>query len=193
MAFPPTCLLSKLSYTLLRRCCSTIARAVLWEPGGGSVFAFPGIRQAATGPLLACAAAPVPVDFAAIDSPTYLVAAREDHIVPWTAAFATTHLIGGECRFVLGASGHIAGVINPASRNRRSHWIDGDLGIGPQTWLRTAREVPGSWWTDWSAWLRSHSRGQVTARADLGSSEFPVIEPAPGRYVRMPAEKPVVM
>jgi polyhydroxyalkanoate synthase len=135
----------------------------------------------------------VPLDLSAIDAPTYLLAAREDHIVPWTAAFATTHLIGGECRFVLGASGHIAGVINPASRNRRSYWVDGDQGIGPQTWLRTAREVPGSWWTDWSAWLKGQSHGQVTARAELGSSDFPVIEPAPGRYVRIPAEKAVAM
>jgi len=131
----------------------------------------------------------VPVDLAKIDMPVYVFAAREDHIVPWTTAFATTHLVGGDCRFVLGASGHIAGVINPVSRNKRSYWVEGEQAIGPQTWSRTARERPGSWWQDWSSWLGARSGALVLAPPDLGSSEYPVIEPAPGRYVRIPAER----
>jgi polyhydroxyalkanoate synthase len=130
----------------------------------------------------------VPVDLSNIDMPAYLLATREDHIVPWTTAFATTHLVGGDCRFVLGASGHIAGVVNPAARDKRSYWVDGEQGVGPQTWLRTARERRGSWWGDWSTWLKGHSTGEILARAQLGSLEFPMIEPAPGRYVKTFAE-----
>ena len=126
-----------------------------------------------------------PVDLLMIDAPTYVLASREDHIVPWRTAYLTTRLISGEARFTLGASGHIAGVINPASRNKRNFWVDGELGKHPEKWLETAREVAGSWWTDWSAWLNSQAAGRVLARAMLGNHEFPEIEPAPGRYVKV--------
>ena len=85
-------------------------------------------------------------------------------------------------RFTLAASGHIAGVINPASRNKRNFWIDGELHT-PERWFETAREVSGSWWTHWSGWLALHAGKQVAARATLGSTEFSPLEPAPGRYV----------
>jgi polyhydroxyalkanoate synthase len=135
----------------------------------------------------------VPIDLSTIDMAVYVLATREDHIVPWTTAFQTTQLIGGDSRFVLGASGHIAGVINPAGRNKRSYWVGGEQGIGPQTWLRTARELPGSWWTDWSKWLIGQSEKQVAAASNLGSPEFPVIEPAPGRYVKTKAERSIAV
>ncbi|HEX2173616.1 MAG TPA: class I poly(R)-hydroxyalkanoic acid synthase, partial [Dehalococcoidia bacterium] len=128
----------------------------------------------------------VPVHLSRIDMPVYLLAAREDHIVPWRSAFATGRLVSGEVRFVLGASGHIAGVINPPSRAKRSYWVEGEQGIGPETWLETAREVPGSWWTDWSRWLRDLRSKPVPAPARLGSNRFPPLEPAPGRYVKVP-------
>jgi polyhydroxyalkanoate synthase len=124
-----------------------------------------------------------PVDFMQIDVPTYVLASREDHIVPWQTAYCATRLVSGDVRFTLAASGHIAGVINPASRNKRNFWIDGELSKRPERWLETAREVPGSWWTDWSAWLRTQSGEQIPARATLGNAEFSEIEPAPGRYV----------
>ena len=89
--------------------------------------------------------------------------------------------------FVLAASGHIAGVINPAARNKRNYWSEGEHGKRAERWLETAREVPGSWWSDWSAWLRSHAGTQVRARTRLGSAAFPEIEPAPGRYVTVRA------
>ena len=87
----------------------------------------------------------VPMDLSKIDVPVYLLASREDHIVPWKSAFRSKDLIGGESRFVLAASGHVAGVINPPARNKRSHWINDDLESDPQTWLEAAEEKPGSW------------------------------------------------
>ena len=125
-----------------------------------------------------------PVDLMQIDVPVYVLASREDHIVPWQTAYRTARLVSGEVRFTLAASGHIAGVINPASRNKRNFWTDGKLGKRPDHWLKTAREVPGSWWSDWSAWLKLQAGETVPARRELGSRQFPEIEPAPGRYVK---------
>ena len=87
----------------------------------------------------------VPVDLSLIDVPAFLYASRDDHIVPWRTAYASTELLAGDTTFVLGASGHIAGVINPASKNKRNHWINGASGPEPERWLATARDVPGSW------------------------------------------------
>jgi polyhydroxyalkanoate synthase subunit PhaC len=126
----------------------------------------------------------VPVDLSAIKVPVFVLASREDHIVPWRTSYRTTELVSGAARFVLAASGHIAGVINPASRNKRNYWTEGEIGQAPDRWLQTAREVPGSWWPDWSAWLRGHAGRQVKARTKLGNAEFREIEPAPGRFVK---------
>jgi polyhydroxyalkanoate synthase len=126
----------------------------------------------------------VPVDFGRVTVPTYVLATREDHIVPWRTAYRTTQLLGGDMHFVLGASGHIAGVVNPASKNKRSHWIGGKLAADPEEWLAVAKEEHGSWWPDWGAWLESFGGERVEARAALGNAEFKPIEPAPGRYVK---------
>ena len=107
----------------------------------------------------------VPVDFSKIDAPIYLLASREDHIVPWKTAFRSKDLVGGEARFVLAASGHVAGVINPPARNKRSHWLNDDLESDPQGWFDGAEEKPGSWWPDWDAWMRRHSSGVIPAPA----------------------------
>lgn len=125
-----------------------------------------------------------PVDLGRIDVPTYLFAAKEDHIVPWQTAYLVTRLLPGPHRFVLGASGHIAGVINPASKNRRSYWVDGDLKGDAEQWAASSTEKPGSWWTDWSTWLADFKGGEKVAPKSLGGKGFNVIEPAPGRYVR---------
>jgi len=86
----------------------------------------------------------VPVDLGKITVPAYVLATREDHIVPWRTAYRTTQLLGGEMRFVLGASGHVAGIINPASKNKRSHWIGAKPAADPEEWLAEANEKPGS-------------------------------------------------
>jgi len=126
----------------------------------------------------------VPLDLGQINVPTYVLASREDHIVPWRTAYRTSKLLSGSVRFVLAASGHIAGAINPASRNKRSFWIDGKLGGEAEQWLEFAQEVPGSWWNDWSAWLQKQAGPPVPARSQLGEAGFSEIEVAPGRYVK---------
>jgi len=126
----------------------------------------------------------VPMDLSKIDVPVYLLASREDHIVPWKSAFRSKDLIGGESRFVLAASGHVAGVINPPARNKRSHWINDDLESDPQTWLEAAEEKPGSWWPDWDSWIKSHSSGLIPASDKPGNMQYSPIEAAPGRYVK---------
>jgi polyhydroxyalkanoate synthase len=126
----------------------------------------------------------VPVDLSRIGVPTYLYASREDHIVPWRSAWASTRLLSGPLRFVLGASGHIAGVINPASKNKRNYW-SGDLGApSADAWLDSAQEMPGSWWPDWVNWLAQYRGRLQAAPRSPGSRQFRAIEPAPGRYVK---------
>lgn len=128
----------------------------------------------------------VPVDLSAITAPAFVYASREDHIVPWQTAYAGTQLLGGEVRFVLGASGHIAGVINPPEKKKRNHWV-GDLTADASTWLDRAESVDGSWWPDWSDWLDSYAGPKVAARRTPGNTAYPAIEPAPGRYVKTQA------
>ena len=127
----------------------------------------------------------VPVDLSKIDVPVYLLASREDHIVPWKSAFRSKDLIGGAARFVLAASGHVAGVINPPARNKRSHWINDDVEGDPESWFAQAEEKPGSWWPDWDVWMRHHSNGTILAPTQQGNAQYRPIEPAPGRYVKL--------
>ncbi|AOB40169.1 class I poly(R)-hydroxyalkanoic acid synthase [Bordetella parapertussis] len=139
-------------------------------------------------------AAGVPLDLTRLDMPAYLYGSREDHIVPWPSAYASTQLLRGPMRFVLGASGHIAGVINPPAKQRRSYWVNESAGAvshdlpgDPNAWLAGAVEHAGSWWPDWTAWLAGHGGKQVAAPAQAGNKRFRPIEPAPGRYVKVRA------
>jgi polyhydroxyalkanoate synthase len=125
-----------------------------------------------------------PVDLGKIKIPCYFLSTIEDHIAPWKGTFKATELFGSKIEFVLGASGHVAGVINPASKNRRNYWIKGEQGKGADHWLETAERQEGSWWPHWSDWLRRRAGKKVDAPTDAGSEEFPVIEAAPGSYVR---------
>ena len=126
----------------------------------------------------------VPVDLSKVKAPVYLLASREDHIVPWKTAYLTKDLIGGDARFVLAASGHVAGVINPPARNKRSHWLNDELGSDPETWFDNAQQEQGSWWPDWDAWMKHHSSGTIPAPTQQGNAQYDPIEPAPGRYVK---------
>lgn len=129
------------------------------------------------------------IDLGRIDIPAYVYASREDHIVPWEGAYRNTQVLKGKTRFVLGASGHIAGVINPPAKGKRSHWIGAGAALpaDAQSWFDKAKEHPGSWWTDWVGWLNSHAGKQVAAPKAPGNRQYKVIEPAPGRYVKAKA------
>ncbi len=129
------------------------------------------------------------VDLRTLDMPVYIYGSREDHIVPIGGAYATTQAVSGKRRFVMGASGHIAGVINPPAAKKRSHWTREDDKF-PKTqteWLAGATEHPGSWWTDWSDWLKSHAGKQIAAPKAYGKGKYKAIEAAPGRYVKVKA------
>ena len=146
------------------------------------------------------------VDLSVIDAPTFIFGSREDHIVPWAAAYASTGLLNPTSakanRFILGASGHIAGVINPASKNKRSYWSNSGSNSGSNSaakggkvkplsaeqWFDGATEHPGSWWPEWASFLAEHGGGDVKAPAKPGSRGYKAIEPAPGRYVKVRAE-----
>jgi polyhydroxyalkanoate synthase len=127
------------------------------------------------------------IDLGAIDVPAYVFAAREDHIVPWSAAYQTTQLLGGKPRFVLGASGHIAGTINPAHKNKRNYWTADVNPPSADRWLVGATEHPGSWWNDWGRWLRPHRGAMKPAPTKPGGARHAAIESAPGSYVKQRA------
>ena len=147
-------------------------------------------RLCTPGAATACG---VPVDLGRLDLPAYLYGSRDDHIVPvgtdGGGAYASTQLLPGPARFVMGASGHIAGVINPPAKKKRSHWVrdDGALPATLAGWLDGAEERPGSWWDDWTAWLESQAGRRQAAPRDYGGHGHAAIEPAPGRYVKQRA------
>ncbi|WP_395725935.1 PHA/PHB synthase family protein [Nakamurella sp.] len=129
------------------------------------------------------------VDLGALDIPVFVYASKEDHIVPWTSAYESTQLLRN-ASFVLGASGHIAGVINPPAKMKRNFWIAPDGGgtpADPNAWFEAAEKVPGSWWPTWYEWLAPHAGNEVKARAKLGSAQFAPLEEAPGSYVKQKA------
>lgn len=130
-----------------------------------------------------------PVDLGKIKVPAFIQASKEDHIVPWKTAYVSSQLLTGNVRFVLGASGHIAGVINPVSKNRRSYWTNDahDNSVEPEQWFDSASEHPGSWWPEYAEWLAGQSGKLVPAPTQEGSELSPVLEPAPGSYVKVRA------
>jgi polyhydroxyalkanoate synthase len=127
------------------------------------------------------------LDLSKIKAPAFIYGSREDHIVPWKAAWESTRILGGRTRFVLGASGHIAGVINPPKAGKRSHWTNDKPAASADAWFAAATEHPGSWWTAWSQWLAGFGGGEVAAPRAAGGRGFKAIEPAPGRYVKQKA------
>jgi polyhydroxyalkanoate synthase subunit PhaC len=127
----------------------------------------------------------VPVDLGKVKLPVFVLATREDHIVPWRSAYRTVGLLGGKDKtFVLGASGHIAGVVNPAAKNKRSHWVGEPNPADPEEWFSSAQEKQGSWWPAWTGWLARHQGGSREAPRAAGNVQYPPVEAAPGRYVK---------
>jgi polyhydroxyalkanoate synthase len=129
-----------------------------------------------------------PVDLRKIDIPAYIYGSREDHIVPIGGAYASVHHLTGKKRFVMGASGHIAGVINPPAKKKRSYWTNDKLADTLEAWQENASEHTGSWWPDWASWLKPHAGKQIAAPKTYGKgTKYQAIEPAPGRYVKAKA------
>jgi len=133
-----------------------------------------------------------PIDFTVLDMPAYIYGSKEDHIVPWETAFASVRQVSGPRRFVLGASGHVAGVINPPAANCRHYWAyedDDELKkhAVPEKWLAHAPKHDGSWWSDWSQWLSKQGGKMTPAPKTLGNDKYTVLEAAPGSYVKQRA------
>ncbi len=129
-----------------------------------------------------------PIDLRSIETPTYFMAAKEDHIAPWQSCYPGTQLLSGKNRFVLAASGHIAGVVNPPAAKKYGHWTNTSLPEDPNEWLEKADWHEGSWWTDWYRWLSRKSGAKVAARTP-GEGKLKPIESAPGSYVRIRASE----
>ena len=131
----------------------------------------------------------VPIDLRKIKAPVCFLSAYEDHIAPWKSTYAGTRLVGGPVKFALSGSGHIAGVINPASSDKYGFWLNPSTPPNPDDWLRGAVKQDGSWWPDWLAWLQPNAGPQVSARRP-GDGELKPIEDAPGSYVKMRYDSP---
>ena len=129
----------------------------------------------------------VPIDLGTVDTPAFMLSTREDHIAPWKSTFAATSILGGPVKFCLAASGHIAGVINPPSSGKYSYWIASRSAKSPETWLRNAKEVPGSWWPEWQNWIQRHAGAKVAARKP-GDGKLRPLEDTPGSYVAVVAQ-----
>lgn len=126
----------------------------------------------------------VPIDLGKIKAPICFLSAYEDHIAPWKSTYAGTQLVGGPVKFVLSGSGHIAGVINPASSDKYGFWLNSKVPPNPDDWFKDAVQQEGSWWPDWLTWLQPYAGPQVPARIP-GDGQLEPIEDAPGSYVKM--------
>lgn len=125
----------------------------------------------------------VKLDLRKIKLPTYILSTREDHIAPWASTYRATQTYAGDIRFVLAASGHIAGVVNPPDAGKYSHWVNTELPADPEAWLAGSTELAGSWWPDWQRWVTGQDPAQVPARQPKNA-----IEDAPGSYVKVMAQ-----
>jgi polyhydroxyalkanoate synthase len=125
-----------------------------------------------------------PIDLKRIRTPAYILSARDDHIAPWRSTFAATQLFSGPVRFVLAASGHIAGVINPPTANKYGYWLHARKTKTPDAWFAGATRHEGSWWPDWQEWVARFG-GDLVAARDPANGPRPPLEDAPGSYVRV--------
>ena len=124
------------------------------------------------------------VDLGKITVPAYIYASHDDHIVPWKSAYESTHILKGKNRFVLGASGHIAGVINPPAKNKRHYFENNKLGKTADEWLAAAKDIKGSWWPNYAKWLEQFGGKKIKASKTFGNAQYKKLEAAPGKYVK---------
>jgi polyhydroxyalkanoate synthase len=126
----------------------------------------------------------VKIDLSAVKVPAYFLSCREDHIAPWMSTYRGAKLLAGKNRFVLAASGHIAGVVNPPEGGKYNHFVNQELPASPEQWFEQATEVAGSWWSDWQRWVTAKARKMAPARVP-GDGGLPILAPAPGTYVKV--------
>ena len=126
----------------------------------------------------------VPIDLRSIKTPAYILSTKDDHIAPWVSCYPVTQVFSGPVRFVLGASGHIAGVINPPAANKYCYWINQKFPETPMEWFEAAKQHPGSWWTDWDKWVRKFNGGKKVAARQPGEG-LEILEDAPGSYAKL--------
>jgi polyhydroxyalkanoate synthase len=126
----------------------------------------------------------VPIDLTKIKVPLYFASTLEDHIAPWKSTYAGAQLFKSKVRFVLGGSGHIAGIVNPPAAHKYGYWTNDELAATPQAWLDSATQHPGSWWTDWEKWVAAYAGDKVPARIP-GKGKLKALEDAPGSYVKL--------
>ncbi|QWE27583.1 class I poly(R)-hydroxyalkanoic acid synthase [Polynucleobacter sp. AP-Ainpum-60-G11] len=124
------------------------------------------------------------IDLGKIAVPAYIYASHDDHIVPWKSAYESTHILKGKNRFVLGASGHIAGVINPPAKNKRHYFEGNKLAKTADEWLAAAKEIKGSWWPNYATWLEQFGGKKIKASKSFGNAQYKKLEAAPGKYVK---------
>ena len=124
------------------------------------------------------------VDLGKITVPAYIYASHDDHIVPWKSAYESTHILKGKNRFVLGASGHIAGVINPPEKNKRHYFENNKLAKTADEWLAAAKDIKGSWWPNYAKWLEQFGGKKIKASKTFGNAQYKKLEAAPGKYVK---------
>jgi polyhydroxyalkanoate synthase len=131
--------------------------------------------------------AKTPIDLTKIKTPVFILSTKEDHIAPWKSTYAATQIYGGPIRFVLAASGHIAGVVNPPASGKYNHWVNTKTPKDPEAWLASAKSQAGSWWPSWAEWIAQYADGKVAARKP-GAGKLKAIEDAPGSYVKVRAQ-----
>lgn len=124
------------------------------------------------------------IDLGKITVPAYIYASHDDHIVPWKSAYESTHILKGKNRFVLGASGHIAGVINPPAKNKRHYFENNKLAKTADEWLAAAKDIKGSWWPNYAQWLEQFGGKRIQASKTFGNARYKKLEAAPGKYVK---------
>jgi polyhydroxyalkanoate synthase subunit PhaC len=135
----------------------------------------------------------VPIDLSKVDLPAYFISTVEDHIAPWKTTYKGAQYLSGPVRFVLGGSGHIAGIVNPPAAKKYHYWTNDSMPPSADEWFASAEQKPGSWWEDWQRWIEPHGGGKAPARIP-GEGALKAIEDAPGSYAktRIPskAERP---
>jgi polyhydroxyalkanoate synthase len=127
----------------------------------------------------------VAIDLSKVKLPAYFISTAEDHIAPWKTTYKGSRYLGGGVRFVLGGSGHIAGIVNPPAAKKYHYWTNDARPESADDWLKTATQHPGSWWNDWQAWMDVQNAGEKVPARRPGDGKLKVLEDAPGSYVML--------